>query len=171
MYGSSGVGKSTFAGCLARAVGAEHIEIDLLAYDPAGVHVPQELLRERFEEAIGVDRWVVEGMHRDQLHRALEQSDAFVWLDYPRHVVGRRLIGRMLRQLLLREQRHGRRTTLRSAWQRELPFVAKTLRSYPRRRDHGHDLAARATALGLRVERLPSPRAARRWLVKQSAGS
>lgn len=164
VYGSSGAGKSTFAFALASHCEIAHVEIDLLAYDNNGAHVEQELLRERFEHAIAGDGWVVEGMHRDQLYRALASADTFVWLDYPKASVARRLSARLLRQLVLRQQRHGRRTTPVSALRRDLPFIRKTLTNFERRREHGEALAAKATALGLRVHRVPSPADAARLL-------
>lgn len=70
--------------------------------------------------------------------------------------------GRVLSHLVLRRERHGRKTTARSGLKRDLPFVRKTLRSYTRRRAHGEALAEKATALGVRVVRVSSPRDARR---------
>lgn len=164
VYGSSGSGKSSFAVELAHLYQVAHVEIDLLACDSQGIHVPQELLRQRFAQAIAADGWVVEGMHRDQLYRALDAADTFVWLDYPRSVVARRLARRLLRQLVLRHKRHGRTTTVRSAVQRDLPFIRKTLSNHHRRREHGEELAATATALGLQVRKLSSPGETRRFV-------
>lgn len=157
VYGSSGAGKSTFASLLALQLEIAHVEIDVLAYDSNGVHVDQEHLRHRFELAIAGDGWVVEGMHRDQLYRALAVADTFIWLDYSKPAVARRLGERLLGQLLLGQKRHGRRTTPRSAFRREFPFIRKTLRSYERRREHGEALAAKAADLGLQVHRVLSP--------------
>ena len=164
VYGSSGAGKSTFSSVLALQLEIAHVEIDVLAYDSNGVHVEQDHLRRRFELAIAGDGWVVEGVHRDQLYRALAVADTFIWLDYSKAAVARRLGERLLSQLFLRQKRHGRRTTPRSAFRRELPFIRKTLRSYERRREHGEALAAKAAELGLQVHRIPSPAAAVRLL-------
>lgn len=170
VYGSGGAGKSTFASELARQRQIAHIEIDLLAFDSNGIHVPQELLRERFEGAIAADGWVVEGMHRDQLYRALDAADIFVWLDYSKAVVVRRLGARLFRQLVLRRERHGRKTSARSALDRELPFMRKTLRNHGRRRVHGEALAVKATSLGVRVQRVSSPSGASRLLRSLEGG-
>jgi adenylate kinase family enzyme len=126
--------------------------------------VDQELLQRRFEEAIAADAWVVEGMHRDQLYRALEDADAFVWLDYPKLVVAWRLTRRLLGQFILRTERHGRRTSVASAWERDVPFIRKAIRNHERRRQHGTALAERARVLGLEVERITSPRRAQQLL-------
>lgn len=164
VYGSSGAGKSAFASELARSLHLEHVEIDVLAYDKDGRHVAHELLRKRFERALEADAWVVEGMHRDELTRALQSADMFVWLDYSKGVVARRLCGRLLRQLVLCKRRHGRRTTARSAVERELPFIRKTLRSYDRRRGHGGALIAGAIGLGIQTHQPRSPADARRLM-------
>lgn len=93
-----------------------------------------------------------------------------MWLDYSKAVVARRLVGRVFRQLLLRHERHGRKTTVRSALERELPFVTKTLRSCRRRRAHGTGLAAKATFVEVRVARVPSPTSAGRLLQQLAEG-
>ena len=55
--------------------------------------------------------------------------------------------------------------------QRDLPFVRKTARSYPRRKAHGEALAAQAASIGVRLDRVASPREARRLLRNLEAGS
>ena len=170
VYGSSGVGKSTFASELARSHRLKHVEIDLLAYDSEGAHVEHELLRERFHQALAAEAWVVEGMHRDELYRALRSADTFVWLDYPKAVVARRMSVRLLRHLIFRQRRHGRRVTVRSALKRELPFIRKTLASYERRRTHGQALMNEAAALGLRRHHPRSPSEAGRLVRSMNAG-
>jgi hypothetical protein len=64
----------------------------------------------------------------------------------------------------LRQQRHGRRTTVLSAVRREVPFVRTTLAGYERRRAHGNALMTAATALGLQVHQAQSPGRARHLL-------
>lgn len=160
IYGSSGAGKSTLATRLA----ADHglfVEIDLLAFDAAGEHVDLAVLRERFQPALSAERWVVEGMHRDELSLAIRSADTFVWLDYARAVVATQLVSRLVRHVVFRRSRHGRAMTLRSVYRRELPFVWKAIRSHPRRRAHGEALMALAAEHGLRVHRFTTPRQTR----------
>ena len=147
VYGSSGAGKSRLAAELARRTGGDHVEIDLLAFDAAGDHVdPSELCR-RFAAATPPDgRWVVEGMHRDQLEAALAHADLFVWLDVGRRTIARHLVARTLRHLVTRRPRHGRAVTVASVLRADARFIAKSVRRVPDRRRHAQRLAALAAA-------------------------
>lgn len=159
VYGSSGAGKTQLASRLARALGAPHVEIDQLAFD-AGRHVDADVLASRFAASVTGDRWVVEGMHRDELSVALARADLFVWLDLARRVVARRLLTRTATHVLTRQPRLGRRATLRD----EASFVRKSIGNVARRRRHGRELESAARRAGIDVVRLTTPRAVRRWL-------
>ncbi|HUP86836.1 MAG TPA: AAA family ATPase [Acidimicrobiales bacterium] len=169
VYGNGGSGKSTLARALATALGGEAIEIDAIAFDGDYQHVEPTVLRARFESALASDRWVVEGMHRDELSVALEKADTFVWLDLPRHTVARRLIGRVLHQLVSKRERHGRRTTFASLRHREVPFIRKTLVNHERRRHHGRAFTDLASLQGAAVIHLTSATKAERWLRQAQA--
>jgi adenylate kinase family enzyme len=148
VYGSSGAGKSTLAAPVAAAIRGAHVELDALAFDEGFRHVDQAVLRQRFADVIARSaRWVVEGMHRDQLAVALAEADTFVWLDLPRRTVAHRL--------LRRYKNEPRR--------RELAFVVKSIASHPRRRRHGKAFAATAPDRGVGVVHLTSARAATTW--------
>ena len=164
IYGNGGAGKSTLACALADAIGGDAIELDAIAFVGAYEHVDPAVLRAEFESAIASARWVVEGMHRDELKLALAEADTFVWLDLPRRTIARRLIWRLVGQLVAKRQRHGRRTTLASVRSLEVPFIRKTLVGHERRRAHGRTLSVLASRRGVTVVRLTSARAAKRWL-------
>lgn len=164
IYGNGGSGKSTVSGALASALGAKAIEIDGIAFDGEYRHVEPTVLRARFESALASNRWVVEGMHRDELSVALKQADTFVWLDLPRRTIARRLIGRVLRQWITKRERHGQRTTLATLRRREVPFIRKTLRSHERRRQHGRKFVEEASSQGVAVIHLTAARKAKRWI-------
>ena len=164
VYGSSGAGKSSLAARIAAVIDAAHVEIDVLAYDEAAVRVEQSELRHRFATASRVERWVVEGMHRDQLTAAIPSADLLIWLDLPRRTIARRLVFRMISHLVTGRPRHGRRVTFRSVVGREVPFIVKSVRSVPRRRRHGRALNDLAKDAGVEVLHLTSASAAHRYL-------
>jgi hypothetical protein len=166
VYGNGGSGKSTLARAVATAIGADAIEIDAIAFVGEYEHVDPSVLRPRFERALAARRWVVEGMHRDELHLALDRADTFVWLDLPRRTIARRLAGRTLVHLLTGRKRHGRRVTLGTIRRRELPFLRKTLSNHERRRAHGSSFLAAAAERGVTAVHLTSARRARRWLAE-----
>jgi adenylate kinase family enzyme len=115
VYGTSGSGKSTYAASL----GLPHVDLD--AYDRGD--------RAAFDRAVAGDRWVVEGVQRDEVSAALVRADTFVWLDPPRRVVVWRLAKR--------------RSPLR--------FIAKTVRKHEYRRAHGRSFVDAARARGIDV--------------------
>lgn len=158
VYGNSGSGKSTLAAALAARLGVPLVELDAIAFDSRGVHVPLPVLRDRFRRAVAGDGWVVEGVHRDEIARALALADTFVWLDVNRSVVGWNLFRRDLGLLFGRRERHGRRLSLRSFVGEELAFIGKSLQKHPVRRVHGERFAELALARGVEVRRLHSRR-------------
>ena len=171
VYGNGGAGKSTLARTVADAMGGTHIELDVLAFSDDYAHVAMADLRAGVLLAIAADRWVAEGMHRDELDVALEKADTFVWLDLPRRTIARRLGGRVVTQLVTGRRRHGQRTTVRSLRNREVPFVRKTITGHDRRRVHGEAFSTRAAARGVAVVHLTTPHAVRRWTRQIAAGS
>lgn len=141
IYGNSGSGKSLLAGQLAERLGVPHIELDALAYDASGTHIPLDNLAQQFRATLGLDGWVVEGMHRDEITRVIPDADTFIWIDLPARVVGWQLISRTLRHWVTRQPRHARKLTTRSVREREIPFIVKSLRKHGDRREHGATLA------------------------------
>ncbi|MFZ5720189.1 MAG: hypothetical protein ACOY5Y_12095 [Pseudomonadota bacterium] len=96
VIGSSGAGKTTFAGTLAKALGVAHIDLDAITWQPGWVALheadPDEFLR-RCEAAMAVDAWVSCGnyVRRPSL---LARVTHLVWLDYSRAVVMSRVVRR-----------------------------------------------------------------------------
>lgn len=170
VYGSSGSGKSTLATAAASRIGARHIEIDALAWRPDWSHATFEDLNRALDVAMAGERWVLEGMHRDQLQRGLALADTFVWLDVPRWLVASRLLRRSALLFATRRRRHGRQLTLGAFVRRELPFVRKTWRRFGDRRAHGAAFAEAARESGLDVVHLRSSSAARSWLGSLTPG-
>jgi adenylate kinase family enzyme len=134
VYGNSGSGKSTAAARLAGTLQVPHVEIDVLAFDHRRRPVDFDLLGSRIRAALASDGWMLEGMHRDELRRAMSRADTFIWLDTPLRIVATRLARRSLGLLLRRQQRHGRAVTIRSWARAELPFLVGALRKHGLRR-------------------------------------
>jgi adenylate kinase family enzyme len=165
VVGTTGSGKTTLAGELARRLSLLHVELDALHWGPNWTEAPLELFRERVEVATEAPRWVVDGNYSKLRNLVWRRAELLVWLDYALPVVMGRLIRRTVRRCATQEQLwSGNRERLRDhLLTREslLLFAVQTHRSRRRRfaaqlqePEYGH----------LEVVRLRSPRATREWM-------
>jgi adenylate kinase family enzyme len=103
VIGSSGSGKTTLARALGAAIGAPVIELDAINWQPRwralNSQDPEEFKR-RVAAAVAADRWVCDGNYRRAQPLVLARATDVVWLDYPRHLVMRRVIGRSIARSL-----------------------------------------------------------------------
>ena len=61
VVGTSCSGKTTLARRIATRIDASHVEMDALFWGPGWQPVATELFRSRVAEAVGGDRWVLDG--------------------------------------------------------------------------------------------------------------
>ena len=98
--GTSGSGKTTLAGRIAAAVGAPHTEIDALYHGPNWV--PRENFMRDVAAFAAQPTWVTEWQYGKARPLLLRRADLLVWLDLPRSVVMRRVVGRTAQRRLTR---------------------------------------------------------------------
>jgi adenylate kinase family enzyme len=95
--GSTGSGKSTLAGELSRRLGAPHVELDALHWDPGWQAAPLDVLRARVDAAVPADAaWIVDGNYSMVRDIVWTRADTLVWLDYALPLVFWRLARRCL---------------------------------------------------------------------------
>ena len=98
--GTSGSGKTTLAGRIAASMCIPHTEIDSL------YHGPNSTPRDRFMLDVAAfaaqPTWVSEWQYGKARPLLLRRADLLVWLDLPRALVMRRVVGRTLRRRLNR---------------------------------------------------------------------
>jgi adenylate kinase family enzyme len=103
VVGTSGSGKTTMARRLDQAIGAPHIELDAINWQPGWVALtdtdPAEFVR-RVEQAAAAPAWITCGSYTQAWPVLLPRADGVVWLDYPRHVIMRRVIVRSVARAL-----------------------------------------------------------------------
>jgi len=103
VVGTSGSGKSTFARQLGAALGAPALELDAINWQAGwrdlNSHDPDEFIR-RVAEAAAADAWVCDGNYSKVRHVLWPRATRFVWLDYERGVIMRRVIGRSFARAL-----------------------------------------------------------------------
>ncbi len=100
--GTSGAGKSTLAARLAGVLGLEYVEIDGLFHGPGWV--PREEFMQDVERFAARLAWVTEWQYHTARPLLAERADLLVWLDYPRHVVMRRVVARTVRRRVANEE-------------------------------------------------------------------
>ncbi|MDY1003466.1 MULTISPECIES: AAA family ATPase [unclassified Curtobacterium] len=98
--GTAGVGKTTTAQRIARAIGAPHTELDGMYHGPGWTALPD--FEARVDEVTSAPTWVSEWQYRQVRQLLVERADTLVWLDLPKPVAFVRLLRRTIRRRLHR---------------------------------------------------------------------
>jgi adenylate kinase family enzyme len=168
VVGTSGSGKTTLAQRLAQRLELPHVELDALHWDPNWMPVPREVFRERASQALSGDEWTTDGNYSAVRDIVWNRADTIVWLDYSLPVIMGRVTWRTIRRLVMREELwNENRERFRTSFLSHDSIILWALRSYRRRRREYPVLFSQPEHVHLRVVRLRSPRAARRWLSAQ----
>jgi adenylate kinase family enzyme len=165
VVGTSGSGKTTFAGKLSKILGVPHIELDALYWEANWTPAPRDVFRSRVREAIKADHWVVDGNYsKDARGLVWERADTVVWLNHSLSVILYRIVRRTFHRVVTGEEcSNGNRESLRLALSRD-SIILWALRTYRR---HCAEYPAQLAALeqrGARIINLHSPKEANRWL-------
>jgi adenylate kinase family enzyme len=160
--GTSGSGKSTLAARIAQVSGSPYQEIDALFHGPAWTPRPE--FASDVAALVARDAWVTEWQYSAARERLAARAELLVWLDYRRPLVMRRVIARTLRRRIRRTElwNGNREAPLRTFFIDRDHIVRWAWRTHTASAARVADAAAANP--GLEVVRLPSPRAAERWL-------
>ena len=122
VVGQSGAGKSTFARRLSERLGIARLELDGVFHQNDWRPLPVDQFRIRvFEFVSETGSWVVDGNYGVVRPIVWAKSTHVVWLDLPKSVFMRRLIGRSVRRIFAREQLwNGNREGLRNLFSRDV---------------------------------------------------
>jgi adenylate kinase family enzyme len=141
--GTTGSGKTTLAGQIAAIIGAPHVELDALHWEPNWTEAPTDVFRERIAAALNGDRWVVDGNYSVARDLTWSRADLLVWLDYSIARIYWQLLRRTTRRVRTQEELwSGNRERFRAAFfSRESLFVWALQTHWKRRRIWPPELA------------------------------
>ena len=86
VIGCPGAGKSHFSRALHERVALPLYHLDLLYWNPDRTTVGREIFRERLEELLVRDEWIIDGNYASTLELRLAACDTVFVLDYPLEV-------------------------------------------------------------------------------------
>ena len=104
VVGSTGSGKTTLARQLSRLLHISHTELDSLNWEIDWTSAPTDVFRQRVQDALKGDTWVVDGNYRAVRDLVWPRATVLIWLDYPLRVLIWRLLQRTLRRTLRKEE-------------------------------------------------------------------
>ena len=97
VVGCGGAGKSTFSRRLAASTGLPLIQLDYAYWRPGWTEPPRDEWLAKVAELCAEPAWIQDGNYSGSLHIRLPRADTVIWLDYPRHICMRRVLGRIAR--------------------------------------------------------------------------
>jgi len=82
IIGSGGAGKSTLARQLGALMGLPVIHLDTEHWQPGWVETPKDIWRQKVEELVQRERWIIDGNYGGTLEVRLAAADTVIFLDY-----------------------------------------------------------------------------------------
>jgi adenylate kinase family enzyme len=168
VVGNSGSGKSTLGRALAGRLGVPYVELDSIFHQPGWTELEAEEFRARVSDALAADGWVVDGNYRSRVGGIVrDRADTVVWLDYPRHVVMRRVVKRTVRRVVTREELwNGNREPFSNLWSldKQTSIIAWSWQMHDKARHQYEAESTDPANAHLQWVRLRSPAEADRFL-------
>ena len=166
VVGTSGSGKTTLAQQLANKLSFKHVELDALHWEANWQMAELEVFRERVTNALIGDQWVVDGNYSKVRPVIWARADTIIWLDYPLYLILWRMIKRILRRTLTRENLWGtgnRETLWKHLFTRE-SLILWVLQTYRRRKREYPLLFRQPEYAHLNIIHFCSPRKVDKWV-------
>lgn len=165
VVGTSGSGKSTLAARISSAFDIPVIELDAINWQAGwrdlNTHDPEEFKR-RVAQAVAADAWVIAGNYSLVRPIYLPRVTHVVWLDYPKRVVMRRVIGRSIARAIDRTELWpgtGNRENPLQWLQKDHP-IRWAWDTFDKRRRENEERFAQMANTGVTLMRLRHPREA-----------
>lgn len=171
VVGNSGSGKSTLSSGLAAVLQVPHLELDAIFHQPNWTALDADEFGARVADFVAADGWVVDGNYKAVRPIVWAHVDTVAWLDLPRRVVMRQVVGRSLRRVFTRRvlwngNRESARNLLR--WQDE-NIVVWAWRNHARYAEEFIDAAIDPAHEHIRFVRIASRAEAREFIADAAA--
>jgi adenylate kinase family enzyme len=164
VIGTSGSGKTTLARQLAQKLGVPHIEMDSLHWEANWKEAEPEVFRARVASATSAPQWTIDGGYSRVRPLVWGRANMVVWLDYPRHVVMRRLIWRTVRRIVgKKELWNGNRESLRKAFFSKDSIIVWAWTTHARNQQKFSEALHQPEYSHIEFVRLRSPRITAHW--------
>lgn len=86
VIGCPGSGKSTFSKALHDLTGIPLYHLDMLYWNADRTIVEKSVFRERLQEALGKEQWIIDGNYASTMELRMQVCDTVIFLDYPEEV-------------------------------------------------------------------------------------
>ena len=86
VIGCPGSGKSTFSRALQNLTGLPIYHLDLLYWNSDRTTVSKEVFRERLQNVLMLDSWIIDGNYGSTMEMRMAECDTVFFLDYPLEV-------------------------------------------------------------------------------------
>jgi len=133
VLGTTGSGKTTHAAALSRLLDLEHVELDLLYWNPGWRQTPTDEFEAAVEERVAASGWIIDGNYTAVRSLLWGRATAAIWLHYPLPLILLRLASRTIRRSLAEEMIcNGNRETLRGVFVGRDSLFRWALQTHPR---------------------------------------
>ena len=83
VIGCPGSGKSTFSRALHKLTGIPLYHLDMLNWNSDKTTVGKEIFRQRLQNVLSLDRWIIDGNYGSTMELRLKECDTVFFLDFP----------------------------------------------------------------------------------------
>jgi len=167
IIGTSCCGKSTLAKEMASILGAEHIELDTLFWEPNWQQSPLDVFRGRVECVVAGDKWIIDGNYSPVQPIILERATMVIWLDYSFSRIFARALRRTIsRAITGKELFSGNRESFRGSFLSKESILIWVVKSHRKLKNKYARLFAKQGNSDTVFLRLPHPRDMKEFLIK-----